>query len=124
MSIRDTLLLVNDDAASRDALQTAFEKNYNLLEAENGEQALLLMEENHGCIAAVLLDTLMPVKSGYDVLREMARKDLLAELPVIIVTDESAYELEARLFDMGVSDVIIAPAGAGVQPHGGAGGGI
>ena len=37
MAIRDTLLLVNDDAASRDALQTAFEKNYNLLEAENGE---------------------------------------------------------------------------------------
>ena len=109
MSIRDTLLLVNDDAASRDALQTAFEKNYNLLEAENGEQALLLMEENHGCIAAVVLDTLMPVKSGYEVLREMARKELLSELPVIIVTDESAYELEARLFDMGVSDVIIAP---------------
>ena len=51
----------------------------------------------------------MPVKSGYEVLREMARKELLSELPVIIVTDESAYELEARLFDMGVSDVIIAP---------------
>ena len=47
MEIRDTLLLVNDDAASRTALQTAFEKNYNLLEAENGEQALLLMEDNH-----------------------------------------------------------------------------
>ena len=109
MAIRDTLLLVNDDAASRDALQTAFEKNYNLLEAENGEQALLLMEANHGCIAAVLLDTLMPVKSGYEVLQEMAQKGLLTELPVIIVTDEKAIELEARLFDMGASDVVIAP---------------
>ena len=109
MEIRDTLLLVNDDAASRTALQTAFEKNYNLLEAENGEQALLLMEDNHGCIAAVLLDTDLPVKTGYQVLAEMARKGLLTELPVIIVTDEDTCDMEARLFEMGVSDVVTAP---------------
>ena len=109
MEIRDTLLLVNDDAASRTALQTAFEKNYNLLEAENGEQALLLMEDNHSCIAAVLLDTDLPVKTGYQVLAEMARKGLLTELPVIIVTDEDTCDMEARLFEMGVSDVVTAP---------------
>lgn len=109
METRDTLLLVNDKHSDRVALQTAFEKNYNLLEAENGEQALLLMEENHSCIAAVLLDTLIPLKSGYEVLTEMAQKGLLSELPVVVVTDEHGSESEAALLKLGASDVIFTP---------------
>ena len=117
METRDTLLLVNDTHDSRVALQTAFEKTYNLLEAENGEQALLLMEENRRCIAAVILDTLMPIKNGYEVLTEMVQKGLLAELPVIVITDENNSESERKLFDLGASDVIYTPFDPYVVQH-------
>lgn len=109
MEIRNTLLLVNDNRDSRARLQTAFEKTYNVLEAENGTQALMLMADNHGCIAAVILDTHMAVKDGYQVMDEMAENDLLSEFPVIIVSDDDIAHQEADLFDKGASDVIWAP---------------
>ena len=109
MEIRNTLLLVNDNRDSRARLQTAFEKTYNVLEAENGTQALMLMADNHGCIAAVILDTHMAVKDGYQVMDEMAENDLLSEFPVIIVSDDNIAHQEADLFDKGASDVIWAP---------------
>lgn len=109
MDMRNTVLLVNDDETSRAALKPVFEQEYRLLEAENGEQALLLMEENCSCIAAVLLDPVMPVKDGYEVLVEMGRKESLSEIPVIIITDECAPEVESKAFDLGASEVIVAP---------------
>ena len=109
MEIRNTLLLVNDNRDSRARLQTAFEKTYNVLEAENGTQALMLMADNHSCIAAVILDTHMAVKDGYQVMDEMAENDLLSEFPVIIVSDDDIAHQEADLFDKGASDVIWAP---------------
>ena len=47
MEPRDTLLLVDDQQADRAVLRELFQEEYNLLEAENGDQALLLLEENH-----------------------------------------------------------------------------
>ena len=109
MELRDTLLLVNDIPRCRAALQRMFEPNYNLLEAENGAQALALLEQNHRHIAAVLLDTAMPVKNGYEVLSAMASNGLLTELPVIVVTDDPDPQLESRAFDLGASEVIHTP---------------
>ncbi len=47
MELRDTLLIVNDIPRCRAMLQRTFDTNYNLLEAENGTQALVLLAENH-----------------------------------------------------------------------------
>ncbi len=109
MVLRDTLLLVNDNRDSRALLHAAFEKKYNLLEAENGAQALMLMAHNRSCIAAVILDTHMPIKDGYQVMDEMVETGLLSELPVIIVSDDNIADTEAKLFDMGASDIIYPP---------------
>ncbi len=109
MDVRDTLLLVDDMGSSRAILRGIFEDNYNLLEAENGEQALLLLEQNHHCIAAMLLDVMMPVKTGYEVLEEMGQQGLLAEIPVIIITAEGSVEGEVRAFDLGAADIIVKP---------------
>lgn len=109
MDLRDTLLLVNDSRESRTRLQAAFEKKYNLLEAENGTQALTLMTHNRNCIAAVILDTHIPIKDGFQVMEEMSETGLLSELPVIIVSDDDIADSEAKLFDMGASEVIYAP---------------
>ncbi|MBO1704370.1 response regulator, partial [Eubacterium callanderi] len=58
----NVLLVVDDMQINRMILRALFEGEYELLEAEDGEQALTLMRRNQKRIAAVLLDLMMPVK--------------------------------------------------------------
>lgn len=108
MDVRDTLLLVKSSADRRAMLRSVFEDNYNLLEAETGEQAMLLMEQNCSCIAAVLLNSKLPVMSGFDVLSAMQKNPELADIPVVIITTSPAED-EALAFDLGASDVVVDP---------------
>ena len=77
MMKRDTILIVDDMEVNRAILHGVFETQYNLLEAENGEQALLLLEAYHGQIAALLLDLMMPVMNGYQVMEEMRERGVI-----------------------------------------------
>lgn len=109
MKKRDTILVVDDVEMNRTILCTLFEKNYNLLEAENGEQAMLLLEKYHSRIAIVLLDLNMPVKNGYEVLEDMKAQGMLSTVPVIVITVESSSESEIKAFDLGASDIMMKP---------------
>ena len=110
---KDTILIVDDQELNRVILRTVFEDEYNLLEAENGEQALLLVAQYHENIAAVLLDLVMPIKDGYQVLKELDEKNMLGSLPVIVITAEDSAENEVKAFDLGASDIIMKP----FEPH-------
>lgn len=106
---RDTILIVDDIEVNRIILQGIFENDYNLLEAGNGEQAMLFLKQYHRNIAAVLLDLVMPQKDGYQVLAEMNDLDLLAECPVIIITSEDSPDNTVKAFDLGASDIVMKP---------------
>ncbi|MBS7007735.1 diguanylate cyclase domain-containing protein [Anaerostipes sp.] len=113
MAGRDTILIVDDMEINRVILRGVFETDYNLLEAENGQQALVLLEQYHGRIAAMLLDLVMPVKDGYQVLSEIGQNGLLAEFPVVVITAEDSVENEVQVFDLGASEIIMKP----FEPH-------
>ena len=68
MRQRDTILIVDDMEINRVILDGLFQEEYHLLEAENGEQALLLLLWLHENIAIRLLDVVMPVMDRYRVL--------------------------------------------------------
>ncbi len=106
---RNTLLIVDDMEINRTILRSLFEEEYNLLEAENGEQALMLLHQYKDTIAAALLDIVMPVKDGYAVMIEMARGGLLDVIPVIVITAQDSSENEVRAFDLGASDIVMKP---------------
>ncbi len=110
---RNTLLIVDDMEVNRAILRSLFEREYNLLEAENGEQGLMLLNQYKDTIAAVLLDIVMPVKDGYEVMTEMSRNRLLDEVPVIVITAQDSTENEVRAFDLGASDIVMKP----FEPH-------
>lgn len=109
MTKRDTILIVDDVEINRAILRNVFEKEYNILEAENGEQALVFLAQYHGKIATVLLDLVMPVMDGYQVMEEVDRKGFLQEFPVIIITAEDSAQNEVKIFDMGASEIILKP---------------
>ena len=65
---RDTLLIVDDEEVNRAILRAQFESQYDFMEAENGEQAMMLIRQYRDCLAGILLDLVMPVKDGYEFL--------------------------------------------------------
>ncbi|MCD8278382.1 sensor domain-containing diguanylate cyclase/phosphohydrolase [Enterocloster citroniae] len=113
MRQRDTILIVDDMEINRVILSGLFQDEYHLLEAENGEQALLLLKQYHSNIAIMLLDVVMPVMDGYQVMKEMGAGGFLDEVPVVVITADNSLEGELRSFDLGASDIIVKP----FEPH-------
>ncbi len=106
MQRHDTLLIACGSRESRRHLRTVLQARYNLLEATNSRQMLLLLEQNMDCIAAVILDI-----SNQDVIDQQLPSDqaainLLTQLPVIVVAEEEAYQDLTLYFHYGAADVI------------------
>jgi CheY-like chemotaxis protein len=79
------VLVVDDDSAIRRMIVAALRREgYSFLEAANGRDALDLMHEEHPDV--VVLDLMMPILSGWDVLRERAHDAAMRKIPVIIVS--------------------------------------
>lgn len=55
---------------NRELLAEAFIDKYNIIEAENGKEALEILENNEQDIAAILLDLVMPEMDGFGVLKK------------------------------------------------------
>lgn len=79
------VLVVDDDSAIRRMIIAALRREgYSFLEAANGKDALDLMRGEHPDV--VVLDLMMPILSGWDVLRERAHDAAMRDIPVIIVS--------------------------------------
>ena len=97
------VLLVDDDAATVEALQLLLEgAGHRVATAENGREALERLREAEPC-CVILLDIMMPVMNGYEFRDEQLRDPKLAAIPVIVVTAdgrarEKAQQLHTELF--------------------------
>lgn len=81
------MLVVDDDPSIRKMIIAALRRGdvpYSFLEAPNGRDALDLMRAEHPDV--VVLDLMMPVLSGWDVLRERADDEALKAIPIIVVS--------------------------------------
>ena len=103
------ILIVDDVELNRAILAELFQDSYEVLEAENGCQALELLEAHHDAILIVLLDIIMPVMDGFGVLDYMKEKDLLAKIPVILITSMTPQESEEKAYEYGIADVMHKP---------------
>lgn len=77
-----TILIVDDQEIEREILISFLEQEYTLLTAQNGREALDILEEKKADISAVLLDIVMPVMDGYAVLETLRERELLCQIPV------------------------------------------
>jgi diguanylate cyclase (GGDEF)-like protein len=103
-----TLLLVDDDAMNRDALQRRLaRKGYTVLTAESGPHALETVSAQR--VDAVLLDVMMPGMSGIETLRRLRQSHSLAELPVIMVTANDRSDDVVDALDLGANDYVTKP---------------
>lgn len=106
---KDTILIVDDAELNREMLKFIFEEQYNILQAEDGEQAVKLIAENSDRLCLLFLDLLMPKMSGLDVLRFMNEEDYIDYIPVIMITGEATDETDEKAYEYGASDIIYKP---------------
>ena len=103
MDLLPSVLVADDDEAIRQVIAEVLRgEGYEVVCAENGAQALLeLHKEHHPDL--VLLDLMMPVMSGWEVLEQLQSSEELSRIPVIVMSAMSApgvYEHLAKPIDL------------------------
>jgi len=115
LSDRHNLLVVDDVEINRLIISELFNEKYNILEAENGEEALKIINGPLGDdLAVVLLDLLMPILDGFDVLRDMNLTGRIDDIPVILVTSDEDEGRALECYELGVSDLMHKPFNAAI----------
>ena len=104
---RPLVLVVEDQEINRDLLGMILEDDYDVIYAENGEEGLEAIRANRNNLSIILLDLMMPVMDGFQVLDALAKDPELKSIPVIVLTAEKDAELKA--LQMGAVDFITKP---------------
>ena len=101
------ILVVDDESRMRKLIKDFLTKdNYNVLEAEDGEKALEIFENEKEKIDLIILDVMMPKQDGWSVLRKI-RQD--SNVPVIMLTARGEEQDELFGFELGVDEYISKP---------------
>ena len=108
MDKRQKILIVDDAEFNRVILKEILGETYNYLEAENGNQAIQIVEENPE-IDLMLLDINMPQMNGFGVLEWMNRFQWIDETPVIMISSEESVDTMRKAYEMGITDYITRP---------------
>ncbi len=103
------LLVVDDVEINRIILKELFSEEFEVLQAENGRKALDYLQRYPSEIAIVLLDLIMPVMNGFEVLQNMQATGLIQKVPVILITGENDDEKTLKGYELGVSDLLTKP---------------
>ena len=90
------ILVVDDNEISRLTLRETLRDEYEVLEAENGKDALELMHRTHKLLSAVLVDLIMPEMDGYEFLKNIRKNAMLRQVPTIVVTGDTAIGTEEK----------------------------
>lgn len=108
------LLVVDDSEMNREILKEILGKEYRILEACDGEEALKMLEQYGTEISLVLLDIIMPKMDGFEVLAYMNRDKWIEDIPVIMISSEGSESYIRRAYELGASDYISRPFDAKV----------
>lgn len=109
-----SILVVDDSLMNRMLLTDILGDTYNVVEAEDGLQAVSILEESTNDIMLVLLDVNMPNMDGFEVLSVMNQRQWIQDIPVIMISAEDSAAYIERTYDLGVTDYVTKPFSAPV----------
>ncbi|MBO6868295.1 MAG: phosphate regulon transcriptional regulator PhoB [Pseudomonadota bacterium] len=103
-----TVLIVEDEAAQREVLSYNLEaEGFRVAKAEDGEEALLLVEEENPDI--IVLDWMLPSVSGIEVCRQLKTRADTRSVPVIMLSARSEEVDRVRGLETGADDYVVKP---------------
>ena len=107
--MKHKILIVDDAEFNRELLREMLQDEFDILEADNGKSALEVIAEQKDHINAILLDLVMPVMDGFEVLKNLGEQKIIGKIPVLVISGENSSQNEKKCFDYGVSDFIGKP---------------
>lgn len=108
------ILIVDDSEMNRFLLSEMLGDKFEIMEAVDGLQCMELLEKYEKKIALVLLDIVMPVMDGFEVLTQMNKKHWIDDVPVIMISSEDSAASIRRVYELGAADYISCPFDAQV----------
>ena len=106
---KQKILVVDDSEMNREILIAMLEDDFDIIVAENGMECMELLKQYGKEISVVLLDIVMPLMDGFEVLTHMNRNRWIEDIPVIMISSEGSDAYIRRAFQLGVSDYISRP---------------
>lgn len=108
-SKKDKILIVDDAEINRSLLKDILSAEYEIVEASNGLQAIEYLNRHIQETTLILLDIIMPVMDGFDVLKIMNKNGWIQFVPVITITSETSSQYINQAYDLGITDYINRP---------------
>jgi diguanylate cyclase (GGDEF)-like protein len=101
------ILIVDDEMVNREILGNLLKNDYEVHFAENGKQAQDILLRREHIYSLVLLDLLMPVMDGFELIEMIKNDEKLRSIPIIVMTSEK--DAEVKSIKLGASDFITKP---------------
>ena len=108
-SIYDTILIVDDSDLNRAIMKDIFKNDFTVLEATNGEEALIIIQQYNYRVDAILLDLFMPVMDGVEFLNLKKQNEMMVDIPVIVITADDTVAQQVNVLELGASDYVVKP---------------
>ena len=109
MKLRNKVLIVDDSELNRSLLADMLRDDYEVLEANNGVQAVRLLEYYQYESSLILLDIVMPEMDGFEVLAMMNKNKWIERIPVIIISAETTPYYIDGAYDLGATEYVNRP---------------
>lgn len=107
---RNTILIVDDEPDIVNLTEKFLKLGeFNTITSNNAKEAMKMVEENYDKIALILLDIMMPGRSGYSVLEEIKNSEKYKDILVVLFTVKSFNEDIQKGKKLGADDYIVKP---------------
>ncbi len=114
---KQKILIADDSEMNRSILADMLGDDYDIIEVENGREAVVVLQKQAAQIDLVLLDIVMPEMDGFGVLKAMNDFRWIETTPVIMISAESAPARVRQAYELGITDFISRPFDAVVVHH-------
>lgn len=109
MNVLKTILVAEDSQMDRKIINDALVQDYTLVFVENGVEALEYLEREYLTVAIILLDIVMPIMDGYELLKNLRTNGRYSNIPAIVMTNNDDTESEDKALELGATDFITKP---------------
>ena len=106
---RDTILILENDEASRKELADIFRDEYKILEVSNEKEGLDVLRAHISSLAAILVNLTIVIKGNFQVLQKLSQRNVLNQIPFIMITSEETAEYEKKGFEYGIISCVRKP---------------
>ena len=120
---KSTIMIIDDDKMTCNLIKKIFDKDYDVVIANNGEEAINLLKDDDGNsilrnnISCIFLDLVMPVLDGFSVLDYLNDNNYLSKLPVIIISGNYDKATRNKAYSYKIADMLEKPFNVQVVRH-------